>query len=391
VALVTTLLFSAGLLVRSYGHLERLDPGFDPEGILTVQYSLDDARYADAENVRRLFQESLAEIRRIPGVTHAAVSLTLPYERPLNSPFRFGFDEPGTNRLTNVVYVTPEFFLTMGIPLLQGRGLEEADREGAPFVTVANQAFVDTYLEDRPALGVPVRMGFGQDQDVTLVGVVGNVQQSAGWGDTSQPVWETPTLYLASAQASSGFFRGMHVWFSPSWVIRAEESTSNLPGQVTGAFRQVDPDLPVARMASLGDIMEEAFARQRFEAGFLILVAAFALLLAGIGLYGIVAHEVLERRTEMGLRMALGATPGSAVWTAGAGGLGLAGYGLVLGALGAVGVSRIVENLVWGVSPGDPVTLLFLLGTVGLFAAVASFAPAARVGRMDPARILREG
>jgi ABC-type antimicrobial peptide transport system permease subunit len=120
-------------------------------------------------------------------------------------------------------------------------------------------------------------------------------------------------------------------------------------------------------------------------------VASFALLLAGIGLYGIVAHEVLERRTEMGLRMALGSTPGSAVWTAGAGGLRLTGYGLMLGAIAAVGVSRLMEHLVWGVTPGDPATMAVLLGILSLFAAVASFAPAARVGRMDPAAILREG
>jgi predicted permease len=390
VALVTALLFSSGLLVRSYGHLEGLDPGFQPEGILTVQYSLDDARYSDAEAVRHLFQESLVGLRRIPGVTNAAVSLTLPYERPLNLPFRFPDDEPGTNRLTNAVYVTPGFFQVMGIPLSQGRTLEDADREGAPIVTVANQAFVDAYLPDRRVLGSPVRMGFGGDADITIVGVVGNVQQSAGWGETSQPVWETPTLYLASAQTSGGFFRGIHIWFSPSWIIRAASSTEDLPAQVIQAFREVDPDLPVARMAPLADIMEGAFSRQRFEAEFLILVAAFALLLAGIGLYGIVAHEVLERRSEMGLRMALGSTPGGAVWAAGASGLRLTGYGLVVGAIAAVGVSRLMEHLVWGVTPGDPPTLVALLAILSLFAAAASFVPAARVGRMDPAAILRE-
>jgi ABC-type antimicrobial peptide transport system permease subunit len=137
--------------------------------------------------------------------------------------------------------------------------------------------------------------------------------------------------------------------------------------------------------------MEDAFSRQRFEAGFLIVVAAFALLLAGIGLYGIVAHEVLERRTEMGLRMALGATPGRAVWRAGAGGLRLTAYGLVVGSVAAVGVSRIIQHLVWGVTAGDPLTLTILLGILTLFSSAASFLPAARVGRMDPARILRVG
>lgn len=390
VAMVTALLFSAGLLVRSYGHLEGLDPGFETEGILTVQYSLDDARYAEAENVRQLFRESLAAIRQIPGVTGAAVSLTLPYERPLNTPFHFAFDEAGTNRITNAVYVTPGFFEVMGIPLVQGRRLGAGDREEAPLVTVANQAFVDRYLPNRPALGSPVRMGFSGDRDVTIVGVVGNVQQSAGWGDTSQPVWETPTLYLSSSQTTGGFFRGIHVWFSPSWVIRTAGAPDDLVADVTRAFRQVDPDLPVARMAPLGDIMQDAFSRQRFEAGFLIVVAMFALLLAAIGLYGIVAHEVLERRSEMGLRMALGATPGRAVWTAGASGLRLTAYGLLAGSIAAVGVSRIMQHLVWGVTPGDPLTLAVLVGILALFAGAASFLPAARVGRMDPATILRE-
>jgi len=153
----------------------------------------------------------------------------------------------------------------------------------------------------------------------------------------------------------------------------------------------VDPELPAARVALLEDIMNEAFARQRFEAVFLLLVASLALLLAGIGLYGVVAHEVLQRRTEMGLRMALGATPGAAVWTAGAGGLRLTVYGLLLGAVASVGASRFVQHLVWGVSAGDPLTLGAILAVLGLFASAASFLPAARLGRMDPAGILREG
>ncbi len=391
VALVTALLFSTGLLVRSYGHLEGLDPGFEPRGLLAVQYSLDDARYTEAGEVQRLFRESLTAIRQVPEVTGAAVALTLPYERPLNTPFHFAGDDEGTNRITNTVYVTPDFFQVMGIPLLQGRAPEEADREGTPLVSVVNQAFADRYLADRPALGALVRMGFSGDRDVTVVGVVGNVQQSAGWGDTTQPVWETPTLYLAASQASGGFFRGIHVWFSPSWVIRTSGSPDDLVASVTRAFREVDPDLPVARMASLEAIMNDAFSQQRFEAGFLIVVSAFALLLAGIGLYGIVAHEVLERRTEMGLRMALGATPGRAVWTAGAGGLRLTAYGLVVGSVAAVGLSRVLQHLVWGVTPGDPLTMAVLLGILALLAGAASFVPAARVGRMDPARILRDG
>lgn len=391
VAMVTCLLFAAGLLVRSYGHLEGLDPGFDPDGLITVQFSLDDGRYGDAANVRRLFNETLRALGRVSGVSSAAVALTLPYERPLNLPFRLPGDDQSQVRVTNAVYVTPGFFETLGIPILRGRPIGEGDREGAPVVAVANQAFVDSNIHDDPPLGARVSMGFGGGDGVTIVGVVGNVQQSAGFGETSQPVWETPTLYLPAAQASSGFFRQVHVWFAPSWIIREAGAGPDLAERVTQVFREVDPDLPVARLASLDQIMGSAFARPRFEAVFLLLVAGFALLLAGIGLYGIVAHEVLERRTEMGLRMALGATPGRAVWTAGTGGVRLTLLGLAVGAVLAVAVARLMVHLVWGVTPYDPMTLAGLVGVLALLSAVASFVPAARVGRMDPARILREG
>jgi ABC-type antimicrobial peptide transport system permease subunit len=196
---------------------------------------------------------------------------------------------------------------------------------------------------------------------------------------------------MSAAQASGGFFRGVHVWFSPSWVIRGAPSSAELSPRVTEAFRQVASDLPVARTATLPDVMDQAFSRQRFEAAFLIGVAVLALLLAGIGLYGIVAHEVLERRREMGLRMALGATPGGAVWTAGAAGVRLTVLGLVVGAVAAVGVSRIMEHLIWGIAPYDPAILAALLFILTILAATASFVPAARVARMDPAEVLREG
>ena len=389
VAMVTTLLFGAGLLVRSYGYLEGLDPGFDPEGVLAVQYSLDDARYAQGDQVHRLFTESLEGIRDVPGVTSAAVSLTLPYERPLNLPFRVA--ESTDNRVANAVYVTPGFFQTLGVPVLRGRVFDDRDRTGEPMAIVVNQAFVDAYLDEGQAIETSLSAGFVGDNGARIVGVVGNVQQSAGWGDTNQPVWETPTMYMSADQMGGDFFSGIHIWFSPSWVIRTERAMPDLSSRVTEVFRSVDGELPVARTATLNEVMSSAFARQRFEAAFLVTVAFFALLLAGIGLYGIVAHEVLERRREMGLRMALGATPGGATWTTGAAGLRLALAGLVLGCGAAFAVSRVLERLIWGVAPYDPATLAALVAVIGTLASVASFVPAARVGRLDPANILRDG
>lgn len=388
VAMVSVLLFAAGLLVRSYGHLEGLDPGFDAEGVLTVQFSLDDARYAEADAVNRLFDETLDGIRRIPGVASAAVALTLPYERALNTGFRLPGDD--TFRLTNVVYVTPGYFETLEIPVLQGRAIDDGDREDAPSVAVVDQAWVDANLDDRGAVGSLIDEGLFGGGGTRIVGVVGNVQQAAGWGDNSQPVWETPTVYVPAAQAGSGFLRQVHVWFVPSWIIRGAGSQTDLASDVREVFGAVDAELPVARISSLEEVMSDAFSRQRMEATFLLMVGAFALLLAGIGLYGIVAHEVLERRTELGLRMALGATPGRAVWAVGVGGVRLTFIGLVVGGIVAVWVAKVMERLIWGVAPYDPATLGFLVVVLAVLAGVASFVPAARVSRMDPARVLRE-
>ncbi|UCC73740.1 MAG: ABC transporter permease [Gemmatimonadota bacterium] len=389
VALVTALLFAAGLLVRSYGYLDRLDPGFDSDGVLTVQLSLDDARYASGAEVNRLFNETLDGLWRLPAVSSAAVALTLPYERPLNMPFKIvGVeDAPGTYRITNVVYVTPDFLQTLGIPLLRGRNLEAADRGDTPPVVVPNQAFVEANLADGPAIGARLTFG-GREWEV--VGVAGDVQQSnAGWGD-SEPIWKSPTLYIPAAQAGDGFFRGIHIWFAPSWLVKTSGSPAGLTAAVTGVIHGVNPDMPVARITLLSDVMAGALARPRFQAVFLVVVAAFALLLALVGLYGIVANEVVERTSEMGLRMALGASPGRAVWTVGLPGLRLTLIGLVAGgSLTAITTPWLV-SVIFGVVPYDPVTVAFAAVCLTVLAAAASFLPATRIARLQPARILRE-
>jgi predicted permease len=389
VAMVTVLLFAAVLLARSYGHLAKLEPGFDPVGVSTVQLSLDDARFAEPEAVEALFNRTLEDLEALSGVQGAAVTLSLPYERPLNMPFRLDGDQQGDRpRLTNLVYVTPEFFDVMGIPVLDGRGIEEWDRADSRPIVVANQALVDAHFQDRQVLGSPVNLGGGDPTE--LVGVVGNVQQGTGGWGSAQPVWAAPTLYVPVTQLGGPILQQVHVWFSPSWVIRAPGASPQLLSQIARVFEAGDSELPVARAALLEDIMAQAFSRTRFQAVFLLVVAGFALLLAGVGLYGIVAQEVLERRREMGVRMALGSTPGEAIWTTGMSGIRLAAWGLLAGAVAAYGAGKVLSSLIWGVTPGDPVTILALMGGIGGLALLASFVPALRMGRLDPARVLRE-
>jgi predicted permease len=389
VGLVTALLFSAGLLVRSYGHLEGLEPGFDPDGVLSIQVSLDDARFSTGEAVMGFFEETLREIESLPQVSSAAVALTLPYERPLNFPFQL-LDAPdgGSPTLTSAVYVTPGFVETLGLPVLNGRDLEEADGPDATPVVLANQAFVDQYLAEVPPIGA--RLGLGGNSEVVIVGVVGSVQQaSGGWG-SGGPVWASPTLYIPAAQAGGPFMRTVHTWFTPSWLVKGRGDPAGWSREVAGAINRVNPDLPLARIASMEEVVSQALARPRLGAAFLIMVAGFALTLALVGLYGIIANEVGERRRELGLRMALGSTPGGAIRTVGLSGLRLVLYGLVVGAVLSVGVSRVIVNVIWGVTPFDPPTIAMGLICMLALGGVASFLPATRVGRMDPATVLRE-
>ena len=383
VAMVTIILIGAGLLLRSYRYLAGLDPGFQPESAFAVTVSLDDARYAEAESVRRLFDETLAGIDAIPGVASSAVALSLPYQQPLNEGFRL----PGTEeyRTTNVVYVTPGFFTTLGIPLLRGRSIDERDHADAPMAVVANQAFVDTYLGGGGGVGASIELGGGPG--VPIVGVVGNVQQSSGWGGTGQPVWETPTLYASAAQFDSGFLRMVHVWFRPSWIVRG---STELAPQVREAIARVDPDLAVAGVTPLHEVVRDAFGWERLQAMFLLAVAAFTVLLAVVGLYGIVAHEAQERRGEIGLRLALGSSPARSVLSAAAKGVGPTVMGIALGVAGGLALARVLlAPFIFGLSPQDPATIAGVVAMLLVVASVASLLPAMRTARVDPAEVLK--
>ncbi|MFC1499789.1 ADOP family duplicated permease [Candidatus Zixiibacteriota bacterium] len=391
VALVTALLFSAGLLVRSFYYLDNLDPGFDSEGVLAVQLSMDDSRYNTGDNTNLFIEDSLREIQLVPGVRSAAVALTLPYERALNMPFTIEgvVDPEGEYRITSLVYVSPEFFETLGIPLEAGRLFEDSDRLGTPRVVITNQAFRQEHLTGGQEIGSRLLIG-GSEEPYEVVGIVGNVQQSnAGWG-SNVPLWASPVAYIPVAQVEAGWFRLVHQWFQPNWLLKVDEIPPGLGTTVTRIIQQVDPELPVARITPLDEVMAGSLARPRFEAVFMVFVAGFALLLAAVGLYGIVANSVVERTSEMGVRMALGASPRDAALTIGRSGLRLSLLGLAAGGILSAIVAPSVSHMVFGVEPYDPVTLGSVIICLGLITTLASFIPAFRVARLQPAAILRE-
>jgi predicted permease len=389
VALSVVLLVAAGLLLRTIANLQGRDPGFDPSRLITASVSLQDARYRTAAAMNRLFDVSLEELQRTPGVESASVSLGLPYNRLLNSVFRFSDrPAPATTPLANFTYVTPDFFTTLRIPVRAGRVFTADDRASGQKVVVVNDTFVRVWAEGANPIGRRLNLG----EEWLIVGVVGDVQtRHPGFqmaGPPSGPLATPPIVYQPAAQIGDGFIQLAHRWFSPSWTIRMAGPESGEPA-LRRAIGLADPLLPLSPPVSIKVVQGSATAMERLM---LTLVGGFAigaLLLAAVGIYGLVAQTVLDRRREFGIRMALGATPAQTMRRVTESGLALAATGTAIG-IGLAWVStRVIASFLWGVEAHDGLTFGATAGILFLVATIASVIPAVGILRIDPAKTLR--
>jgi predicted permease len=386
VALSLVLLVGAGLMVRTLAWLNGLDPGFDARNVISAQASLADARYRTGDAVNKLYTQTLGRIREIPGVQSAAVALTLPFERPLNDGFRTLDGDDLEGHGIEVVYVTPEYFDTMRIPLRRGRVFRQSDGPGGAPVALVSDAFARRYYARHDAVGGHVRM---ESTTWQIVGIVGDVQQHSGL-DNLGPLAVEPTLYVPAAQMSSGFLQLIHNWFPPKWVIRASGNTGTLEGQVQNAVASVDPLLPMAKFKTMDELRGGTTQQERYHATLFSIVAGLALLLAALGLSGLISQSVTERTHELGVRMALGASAREAMLAMMKPGLLLAIAGVAAGYVLSRFAVRFLAHFLWGVRPTDPVTFLTTAGLLLLVAFLASLTPSLRILRIDPARTLRD-
>jgi predicted permease len=387
VALTVPLLVGAGLLLRTFSGLWNASPGFNPDHVVTARFSLQDARYADIDAARRLFSQGVERLRAIPGVESAAVTLSLPYERALNMSFQKVASGDGADRLiTNMTYVTPGFFDTLQIPVLQGRAFTDADGPDAARVVIVNDAFARLYFPDRPAVGEMLRFG---KETAQIVGIVGSVQQRrAGWGSFG-PVGLVPNLYVPTPQAEPGLLRTAHTWFSPSWIVRSQRPTADVIAAVDRTMRAIDPMLPIAAFRSIDDLKRQSLVQQQFLAMLVATLGGLALALSALGLYGLLANLVAERTRELGIRMALGSTRQGAVRTAVRPGLIWVLSGAAIGAALTVPAARLLRTFLWGVSPNDTTTLVRVSLALAAMALLATLVPALRIARLNPADTLR--
>jgi predicted permease len=387
VALGVVLLVSAGLLTRTFVHLQSQSPGFDPRQIKAASASLEDARYEQHERVAQLFERSLERIRAIAGVESAAVSLGLPYERILNMGARLvgPSGDQSDFRFTTATYVTPGYFETLRLPVLRGRALEPGDSTTGASVVVVNASFVDRYLKDRDAVGEHVSMG-GQTRQI--VGVVANVQQRGGFNGFG-PLDALPAIYLPFAQFPPGGLRTIHGWFSPAWIIRETKAGAVTELAIRRAMEEADPQLAIASVRGIDDVRSAALERQRMMMLLVAALGGLALFLAALGIHALIASGVTERTREFGIRMALGATVRQTVVDAARPGILMAVAGLLLGCALAYGVSGLIRNLLWGVRENDPVTFVAVVGALLAVAVAASALPALRIRKFDPVSLLR--
>ena len=388
VALGVVLLVGAGLLLRTFSHLRHLDPGFDPDGVVTVSLSLEDARYRSGSRVLRMFDETLRRVSAAPGVDAAAVALGVPYERLLNLGFRHA-DGPQAGapagRMTSATYVSPDFFRALRIPVRAGRVFDARDTGESAGVVVVSRTFAARYFDDGAAIGHRIQLA-GMTREI--VGVVGDVQVKPGWGDNG-PLAAMPLAYIPVTQVSDGMLRLVHGWFAPTFVVRAAGTSESAARVVRDALDATDPLLPFADVRAMADVQSAALARQRFLMVLLGCLAVATMLLAAVGIHGLIASSVTERTREMGIRLALGATRTQTLRTLALPGVALALAGTVIGAAAALPATSLLQHFLWGVKAADPTTFGGVAALIVVVASLASLLPALRVLRVDPSSALR--
>jgi predicted permease len=378
VALALLLLVGSGLLIRSFWNLLRVDPGFRSEGTLAVDISLPDAKYPTVADRVRYYDELLEGVRAVPGVQQAALTLTLPLVSfDPNGLFDIEGGELGDGDASYRV-VSPGFFETTGTPVLRGRAFTPADREGVPDVIMINQTMAEQFFPGRDPLGVRMRTG-GMDSKgydfATIIGIVGAVR----FRSLDRP--PEPAYYLTYAQRADRV-GGMTL------LVRGPRDPGRLAVPVRTVIRGVDSDVAI-EIGTWSERIGETFAERRFLLLVLGVFAGTALVLAAVGIYGVVSFAVAQRTREIGIRVALGAEQGRVLWTVARATMLSVFAGIVLGLTGAVLLSRVTASFLFEVDAVDPVTFAAVALILTATAWLAVFVPARRATRVSPMVALR--
>jgi len=381
VALALVLLVSAGLLLRSLNRLFSIDPGFNTSHMVTMQVQMSGPGYDD-EKTNRFFAQAAEKVREIPGVTGAAFTSQLPLSGDLGDGYGVHFESSptGNPESDNGAFryaVSPGYIEAMAIPLRSGRLLDEQDKAGAPPAVLISESLARSKFPSHDPIGQRLKVGPNDGPWYTIAGVVGNVKQ------TSLSISDSDAVYITNEQWR--LFTDGRRWL----VVRSRDNAAALTPAVEQAIWSVDKDQPIARIATMDDRLAASAAERRFSLILFELFGVIALVLAAVGIYGVLAGSVSERTREIGVRLALGAQRRDVLALILGQGLKLTLSGVALGLVAAWAATRLLINLLYGISATDPLSFggvaLLLIGV----ALVACYLPAHRATRVDPLTALR--
>jgi len=391
-ALALILLVGAALLIRTFAALRGVNPGFDSHNILTMDMSLAGGNFTKASEVEQLERDGRQRIETVPGVEAAAMTCCLPYEGGYGLPFNIVGQAPknGTPYTGGGGYmlITPEYFKVFRIPVISGREFNDLDGGGAGRVAIINQAMEKQYWPKGGAVGSQIVIGKGvgpefEEGPRQVVGVVGDIHA----GGLDQPSF--PTMYIPLAQTNDGIIALNNRIAPQIWVVRTRMQPFSLSNEIQAQLRDASGGLPVGNIRSMEQVTGDSLARNDFNMTLLTIFAAVALLLAAIGIYGLMAYSVQQRTQEIGIRMALGASPGTVRGMIVRQGMLLAGIGVVIGVGAAFGLTRLMKDMIFGVKTWDPVTFVGVVVVLSAVSLLASYVPARRASRVDPMVSLR--
>ncbi|HEX5887065.1 MAG TPA: ABC transporter permease [Pyrinomonadaceae bacterium] len=381
VAVSLVLLIAAGLLINSFLRLRNIDPGFKVDRLLTMKIELPEPKYEEFERRTAFYTDLIQRVQSLAGVRSAAVTTNLPLYRQGNSTsIRIeGRPDPPPGQELIVVtrIVSPAYFDTMSIPLLAGRQFTDQDTDTTPNAVVISETMARRYWPGEEAIGKRIVFGRARSEAdwIQVIGIVKDVRQ---FELNAEP---RPQLYMSYRQA--GFFAPEDL------VVKTDVEPASMAAAVRKAVWEIDKDQPVSNIKTMEEILGASIARQRFSMLLLGVFAGVALLLAAVGIYGVMSYSVAQRTHEIGIRMALGAQTGAVLKLAVGYGLKLVVAGVLIGLVAAFMLTRLMSTLLFGVTPTDPVTFaLISLLLVGV-AAVASYIPARRATKVDPLIALR--
>jgi hypothetical protein len=323
-------------------------------------------------------------MRQIPGVQHAAVGLSLPYERALNMGLKISDGkEAGQSIMTSMVYVTPDYFETLQIPVLMGRSFTDADGPDSQHVAIVNQTFARKFFHGTSPIGRYV------NKDTMIVGMVEDVAIKPGL-EVTAPLSGEEGMYVPAAQMETKSLSLVHVWFQPSWIVRTARPVEGLTAQMQRALASIDPNLPFSGFYGMRDLLAKTLATQRVEVALLSAMAGLALLLSAVGIFSLVANIVAQKTREIGIRIALGSTIRQAMIHIGGPGARASILGLILGLILCAGALRAMRSVLYGVGVYDAPTILMVVMTLAAVTLVATTVPTLRIAGIDPAKTLRE-